>query len=173
MTRHDSECKMHYFTRGNFFKPQNCLGTPGGPKIERGGARVGGRAQPLNPPASPRRNREKENQRKRKIYGVSKSTFCEICKNTMLFTTFNPKSRKNPCAWGGRGGRVGGMDKRLPKLSKTLLRKQWKFTKNAYRLFIQFWCQMQAHDPLLEPPLSLPNCLLKRFGSRHSYLDLK
>ena len=59
----------------------------------RGSVEVGGRAEPLNPAASAktRRNRAKENQKKRKIYGVSKSTFCENCDNTKFIVDSGPK----------------------------------------------------------------------------------
>ena len=58
----------------------------------------------VNPAASPRRNSGKENQRKKKVYGMSKSTLCEISTKTLYFDTSGAKSAQNPFA--RRGGLV-------------------------------------------------------------------
>ena len=59
-----------------------------------GGQRVGGIAEPSNPAASPRRNREKENQRKRKYTGCQNRCFLKYSKIQCFFHTFGPKVGK-------------------------------------------------------------------------------
>ena len=99
---------------------------------------------------------------------MSKSTLCEISKNTLYFYTSGSKSGQNPCGGGG-GGQVKAMAWPLPRT----FRKAMKICQKYEAVFDRILMIKATPRVLFGSPWSLPKRLRKRLRSRHSFLNLK